>query len=412
MTIDILKYIEVCKRDIEPGQRELERIALINQERVLEAFWRHRVAQTDLAGSTGYGLSDVGRDKFETMFAEVFGAQAGLVRPQIVSGTHAISLAMYGLLRPGDELIYATGMPYDTLHSALGLRPASGSLQEWGVHVNVVDLLPDGGIDVAGVIERCTERTKLVMFQRSRGYSLRRSFTISELADAFARLKAARPKVYIGVDNCYGEFVEAQEPCHVGADLAMGSLIKNPGAGIAPTGGYVVGCADAIEQVAARLVAPGTAAEYGPTGPYLLTMYQALFLAPHIVMQAVKGSRLLARALSGLGYRVTPACDAPRTDLILSIEFGDPTPLLAFCRAIQSAAPIDAHVRPEPDAMAGYADEIVMAAGTFIQGASLELSADAPIRPPYIAYVQGGLTYEHVEIALRRVLDQIVPNLR
>ncbi|GMA55541.1 hypothetical protein GCM10025858_00440 [Alicyclobacillus sacchari] len=229
MTIDIHEYIEVCKRDMEPGQRELDRIALLNQERVLEAFWRHRVAQSDLAGSTGYGLSDVGRDKFEAMFAEVFGAE-GLVRPQIVSGTHAISLAMYGVLRPGDELIYATGMPYDTLHSALGLRSAPGSLQEWGVRVTVVDLSPDGGIDIDGVIERCNERTKLVMFQRSRGYSLRRSFAIAELAEAFARLRAVRPEVYIGVDNCYGEFVEAQEPCHVGADLVMGSLIKNPGA--------------------------------------------------------------------------------------------------------------------------------------------------------------------------------------
>lgn len=412
MTIEVNEYIRECVRRVNARYEAFEEIALANQERVLEAFWRHRVAQIDLAGSTGYGLSDVGRDKFEAVFADVFGGERALVRPQIVSGTHAITLALYGVLRPGDELIYATGTPYDTLHAVLGLRSAVGSLAEWGVSVKIVDLTEDGRVDMETLLYTVSERTKLVMFQRSRGYSLRPSISVDELADMFERLKAAHPSVVIGVDNCYGEFVETKEPCHVGADLAMGSLIKNPGAGLAPTGGYVVGREDLMEGVAARLVAPGTAAEYGPSGPYLLPFFQGLFLAPHTVMQAVKGSILFAEALFGYGYVVSPLPNAKRTDLILSIEFGDPALLLEFCRAIQTSAPIDSHVRPEPDAMAGYADAVVMAAGTFIQGASLELSADAPMRSPYVAYVQGGLTYEHTVVALKTVLAKIVPHLR
>lgn len=362
-----------------------------------------------MAGSTGYGLSDAGRDKLEAAFADVFGGERALVRPQIVSGTHAITLGLFGVLRPGDEVLFATGLPYDTLHAVLGLREAVGSMKEWGIGVRIVDLDEHGGVDIDAVIAAVSERTRMVMFQRSRGYSLRPSIPISELERLFHRLKSAHPNIVIGVDNCYGEFVESREPCHVGADLAMGSLIKNPGAGLAPTGGYIVGKEALLEGVAARLVAPGTAAEYGPSGPYLLPFYQGLFLAPHTVMQAVKGSLLFAQALTGLGYKVSPHPHAPRTDLILSVELGDPDTLLAFCRAIQSAAPIDAYVRPEPDAMAGYADAVVMAAGTFIQGASLELSADAPMREPYVAYVQGGLTYEHTVIALKKVIEQIVP---
>lgn len=407
---DVRAYVESCEREIESYQRRSEAVAVANQERVLEAFWRHEVAQLDLVGSTGYGLGDVGREKLEAIYADVFGAEAALVRPQIVSGTHAIALALFGCLRPGQRLVVATGVPYDTLHAALGLRPAAGSLAELGVEVEIVGLGEDGDIDLAalGRAVRAPE-VRMVLFQRSRGYGDRRSFSIAELATAFSAVKSARPDVWIAVDNCYGEFVEDREPCHVGADAAMGSLIKNPGAGLCPTGGYVVGRRDIVERVAARLVAPGTAAEYGPTGPYLLTMFQALFLAPHAVLQAVKGSRLMAAALEGLGFRVSPGPAEDRTDLILSVELGAPDRLLAFCRAIQSVAPIDAHVRPEPAPMAGYADPVVMAAGTFIQGASLELTADAPMRPPYVAYVQGGLTYEHAVLAVRRVVAAIAP---
>lgn len=409
MTTRMDEYISECARRIQNGQMVLDQIAQRNQERVLEAFWRHRVAQTDLAGSTGYGLSDASRDKFEAMFAEVFGGEAALVRPQIVSGTHAITLGLFGILRPGDEVLFATGIPYDTLHGVIGLRESKGSLQEWGITYQFVELSQNGQLDMDAVCQAVTERTKLVMFQRSRGYAQRPSLTISQLEMAFARLKEKCPHVLIGTDNCYGEFVEDREPSHIGADVVMGSLIKNPGAGIAPTGGYVVGNRGVIDHVAARLVAPGTAAEYGPTGPYLQTFYQALFLAPHTVIQAVKGSRLFAAALDGLGYTVSPSVDDVRTDLILSVELGDAARLMKFCQAIQMVAPIDAHVRLEADAMAGYQDDIVMAAGTFIQGASLELSADAPMRPPYVAYVQGGLTLEHVVVALKRVLEQIDP---
>ncbi|GEO24928.1 hypothetical protein AAC03nite_07130 [Alicyclobacillus acidoterrestris] len=406
-----IEYIRQCEREIGGALEQVDAVALANQERVLEAFWQHRISQTDLLGSTGYGLSDVGRDKFEAAFADVFGAQGALVRPQIVSGTHALTLGMFGVLRPGDEVLFATGSPYDTLHGVVGLRSEKGSLAEWGIGAKIVDLSADGEIDVEAILCHLSEHTKLLMFQRSRGYGDRKALSIEALETAFSEIKAKSPHVLIGVDNCYGEFVEAQEPSHVGADLVMGSLIKNPGAGIAPTGGYIVGSSEVVEQVAARLVAPGTGAEYGPTGPYLQLFYQALFLAPHVVAQAVKASILFAQALQGLGYRVSPGPTEPRSDLILSVELGSPDKLLAFCRAVQRAAPIDAHVRPEADAMAGYADAVVMAAGTFIQGASLELSADAPMRSPYTAYVQGGLTYEHAVIALGKILEQLAPEL-
>lgn len=410
MSQPILDYIRTCHDQLGERFQQLDEIALANQERVLAGFWRHRVAQTDLAGSTGYGLSDGGRDKFEALFAEVFGGERALVRPQIVSGTHAITLGLFGVLRPGDEVIFATGTPYDTLHAVVGLREAVGSLREWGIRATVIDLMGDGRIDVEAISEAIGPSSKLLMFQRSRGYSNRKSLPVADLEACFLELKRRHPEVLIGVDNCYGEFVESREPCHVGADLTMGSLIKNPGAGIAPTGGYVVGSAQVIEAVAARLVAPGTAAEYGPTGPYQSVFYQALFLAPHTVMQAVKGSLLFASALSGYGYPVDPPVEDARTDLILSVTLSSEPRLLAFCRAVQQAAPIDAHVRPEADAMAGYASKVVMAAGTFIQGASSELSADAPLRPPYTAYIQGGLTYEHVRLALACVLEKIGPS--
>ncbi|WAH35311.1 methionine gamma-lyase family protein [Alicyclobacillus dauci] len=411
MTNRIHEYIRNCERDIAEQAERVGQIALTNQERVLQAFWANQISQIDLQGTSGYGLSDVGREKYESAFAMVFGAEAALVRPQIVSGTHAITLGLFGVLRPGDELVFATGLPYDTLHGVTGIRDAVGSLAEWGISTRVVNLRGNGDIDLDALHATITTRTKLVMFQRSRGYGARPALTVSTLAAAFASIKTFHPHVLIGVDNCYGEFVEEQEPSHVGADMVMGSLIKNPGGGIAPTGGYIVGKASVIDQVAARLVAPGTGAEYGPTGPYMTLFYQGLFLAPHTVSQAVRGSILFARALSGLGYDVSPKPSEPRTDLILSVQLGDKDRLLQFCRAIQSTAPIDSHVVPFADAMAGYEDAVVMAAGTFIQGASLELSSDAPMRPPYVAYIQGGLTYEHVVIALHRVIQQIAPEL-
>lgn len=382
----------------------IHQVARENQRKVLEAFWAERVSMIDFHGSTGYGYGDEGRDKLERIYARVFGTQAALVRPQIISGTHALKLAMFGVLRPGDEVLFATGSPYDTLEAVVGIRQAVGSLAEWGIGYKVVPLTDDGDVNLDAVLRAVHPKTKLVMFQKSRGYSERAALSVEDLQVYFTALKAAYPDVVIGVDNCYGEFVEAFEPTQMGADMAIGSLIKNPGAGIAPTGGYIVGRSDLIEQVAAQLTAPGVGGEAGPTHDLLRSFYQGLFLAPHTVSEALKGSILAARVFDHLGLPVSPNWQEPRADLILSIEFGDAQKLLQFCRAVQRSAPVDSFVRTEAAPMAGYEDDVVMAAGSFVQGGSLDLSADAPMRPPYIGYMQGGLTYQHVYIALEEII--------
>ena len=402
-----IAWLEHCEHAVRGAFARAERIARHNQRRVLEAFWAEQVSAIDLQGSTGYGLDDLGRDKLERIYARVFGAEAALIRPQIISGTHALRLGLFAVCRPGDQIIFATGEPYDTLQAVVGLRAVPGSLGDWGVSAHVVPLLQDGRIDVESVIASSGPRTRLIMFQRSRGYAERPALSVETLAAAFAEVKRRCPGVLIGVDNCYGEFVEDREPTAIGADLAMGSLIKNPGAGIAPTGGYVVGRADIIEQAASQLYAPGLGGEMGPTHDLLRTFYQALFLAPHVVSQAVKASILAAYVFAELGLRVEPHWEQPRADLIVATEFGSSDRLLAFCRAVQACAPVDSHVRPEAGHMAGYADAVVMAAGTFMQGGSLELSADAPMRPPYIGYLQGGLTYEHAFLAIANIVDEL-----
>ncbi|WP_054971498.1 aminotransferase class I/II-fold pyridoxal phosphate-dependent enzyme [Alicyclobacillus ferrooxydans] len=388
--------------------RQIDAIALRNQKKVLEAFWAERVSAPDLSGSTGYGLDDAGRDKLERVYANAFGAEAALVRPQIVSGTHALRLGLFGVLRPLDEIVFATGKPYDTLEGVVGIRPMSGSLAEWGISHKLIPLLGDGTIDMPAVLEAIGPRTKVVFFQRSRGYADRPALSISSLHQSFRAVREAAKDVFILVDNCYGEFVEDLEPSAVGADLVMGSLIKNPGAGIMTTGGYIAGTKTAVEHAAEQLTAPGVGGEYGPTHDFLRPLFQSLFLAPHVVAQAVKGSLLAAYVFEALGLNVSPRWEEGRSDLILAITFGDPERLLAFCRAVQSTAPIDSFVRPEADAMAGYDDEVVMAAGTFVQGGSLEMSADAPMRAPFIGYLQGGLTYEHVYIAVERIASDIM----
>ncbi|MDQ0189321.1 methionine gamma-lyase family protein [Alicyclobacillus cycloheptanicus] len=382
---------------------QVEKTARFNQEKVLEAFWAERVSEADLHGSTGYGLSDEGRDKLERVYARVFGAEAALVRPQIVSGTHALKLGLFGVLRPGDHVLFATGAPYDTLEEVVGIRPSPGSLAAFQVSHSMVPLTAAGEIDVDQVVHAILPNTKMVFFQRSRGYADRPALPLAQLAAAWQSIRQARNDVVIAVDNCYGEFVEQREPCDLGADLAMGSLIKNPGGGIAPTGGYVVGRADLIEEAAACLTAPGIGAEVGPTQGFLRLFYQGLFLAPHVVVQALKGSILAARVFEKLGFSVLPKWNEARADLILTVRFNDRERLLAFCEAVQASAPVDAFVRPYGAPMAGYASDVVMAAGAFIQGGSLEMSADAPLREPYIGYFQGGLTYEHVYIALERI---------
>ncbi|CAM3970418.1 aminotransferase class I/II-fold pyridoxal phosphate-dependent enzyme [Alicyclobacillus pomorum] len=402
---ELVAHSEQC---VQSAFQDVDAIAKHNQRKVLEAFWQEKVSAADFQGSTGYGLSDEGRDKLERIYARVFGAEAALVRPQIVSGTHALKLMLFGVLRPGDHLLFATGAPYDTLEAVVGIRPAVGSLAEWGIQHTIVSLGADGSIDVEAVLGALRDNTKVVMFQRSRGYSDRPALSVSALEQAFAAVRKRRPDVCIAVDNCYGEFVERFEPTDVGADLAAGSLIKNPGAGIASTGGYIVGKARWMEGIAAGLTAPGVGAEAGPTHSFLREFYQALFLAPHTVSQAVKSSILASHVLASLGLEVSPAWDEPRSDIIVTAKFGSRARLLAFCRAVQSSAPVDSYVRPEAAPMAGYEDDVVMAAGAFVQGGSLELSADAPMREPYIGYMQGGLTYEHAYIAIEKIAASLM----
>lgn len=383
--------------DVAPHWERVEAIALRNQAKVLRAFQEAGVAEHHFAPSSGYGLDDPGREKLEEVYARVFRAEAALVRWQIASGTHAIALGLFAALRPGDELVAAVGTPYDSLHPVL--RGAPGSLAEWGVAYREVPLRPDGRPDLEALRAALSPRTRAVLIQRSRGYSLRPSLTVAEVGEVVAAVKSVRPDVLCLVDNCYGEFAEEQEPTEVGADLCMGSLIKNPGGGLAPTGGYVVGRRELVERAAARLTAPGIAGEVGaaPWGHRLL--FQGLFLAPHVVAEAICGAHFTAAFFERLGLRVRPRYDEPRTDLIQAVELGSEEAMLAFCRAVQRASPVGAHLTPVPEQMAGYADPVIMAAGTFVQGSSIELSADGPVRPPYAVYFQGGLTRQHVILA-------------
>lgn len=396
---------------IQPVHKEIDRTVETNQFRVLKSFQNKRVSDTHFAPSTGYGYDDIGRDTLEEIYAEVFGGEAGLVRPQIVSGTHAISIALYGVLRPGDELLYITGKPYDTLEEIVGIRGSGkGSLKEFHIGYNSVPLTKEGKVDFPAVKKAITAKTKMIGIQRSKGYDNRPSFTVKEIEEMIKFVKEIKPDVVVFVDNCYGEFVETIEPCHVGADLIAGSLIKNPGGGIVKTGGYLVGNADLIEACSSRLTSPGIGAEVGASLYSLLEMYQGFFLAPHIVGQALKGAVFTSAFLEKLGMKPEPQWNAKRTDLIQSVQFDDKEKMVAFCQAIQFASPVNSYVTPVPSEMPGYDDEVIMAAGTFIQGSSIELSADGPTRPPYIAFVQGGLTYAHVKaavlIAVNRLLEK------
>lgn len=373
--------------EIQPLWSRIDQTVLLNQAKVLRAFQAAAIADNHFAATTGYGYSDVGRERIETVFARTFGGEAALVRVQFASGTHAIACGLFGTLRPGDELI-AVGKPYDTLQEVIHKAP--GSLTDWGVRYREVS------IDPAAVREAVTAGTKVVFIQRSRGYSLRPSLSVEGVGELVAAAKAADPNVICLVDNCYGEFVQEEEPLQVGADLICGSLIKNPGGGIAPTGGYVIGRQDLVDGAAARLTAPGIGGEVGANLGVNRLFLQGLFLAPHVTGEALKGALFTAAFYSRLGFGVRPAASEPRYDLIQAIELGSPERLIAFCEAVQASSPVDAHVRPEPWAMPGYDDPVIMAAGTFVQGSSIELSADGPMRAPYAAYFQGGLTREHV----------------
>ncbi len=383
----------------------------IGTTRVLEAFRTHEIAYRHFAPTTGYGYDDVGRDTLEKVFADLFGTEAAIVRPQIASGTHAISLCLFGLLLPGEHVLSATGKPYDTLEDIIGMgdgKAPVGSLKEMGVVYDQVELTDAGEIDLDAVERALTPKTTLVIAQRSRGYAWRPSLMPEKFAPLAAMLHEKHPGVRLMVDNCYGEFVCEKEPTHYGADVCVGSLIKNPGGGLAPTGGYVVGRKDAIERIAYRLTAPGIGLEVGSYAGSYQPFYQGLFMAPHTVAQAMKTACLTARVFEELGMTTTPPADEPRADIIQAIQMETPERLVAFCQGIQMASPVDSMALPEPWDMPGYRDQVVMAAGTFVAGASVELSADAPMRAPFTAYMQGGLTYSHGRIALKTALERMV----
>ena len=387
----------------------LEETERTNFARVMDAFRAEHVAVRHFAPTTGYGYGDDGRDALERIFARIFGCEDALVRPSIASGTHALALCLFGLLRPGDVLVAGSGKPYDTLESVIGLTgdAGQGSLREYGIGYAQVDL-KDDDVDLPALLQALKDpRAKVVALQRSRGYDWRASLTVERLGEVAQAVHAARPDVVVMVDNCYGEFVCDKEPTHLGCDIAVGSLIKNPGGGLAPTGGYLVGRADLVEKCACRLTSPGIGREVGSYLGGYDRFYQGLFLAPHVVSQAVKGAMLAAAVFTQLGLAVSPGPEDPRSDIIQAISFEDPEKLIAFCQGIQYASPIDSHVTPEPWDMPGYQDPVIMAAGTFVSGASIELSADAPIRAPYIGYMQGGLTLAHVRYALEHVLRHL-----
>ncbi|MGG3890170.1 aminotransferase class I/II-fold pyridoxal phosphate-dependent enzyme [Metabacillus fastidiosus] len=405
----IAPLVQQVEEQIKEIHAAIDRRIEANQFRVLKSFQSHRVSDSHFIPTTGYGYDDMGRDTLEEIYAEVLGGEAGLVRPQIISGTHAISTSLFGVLRPGDELIYITGKPYDTLEEIVGIRGnASGSLKDFHIDYQTVDLKADGTVDFDSVKAAISSKTKVIGIQRSKGYATRPSFTIAEIKEMIDFVKSIKEDVIVFVDNCYGEFVEELEPCHVGADLMAGSLIKNPGGGIVKTGGYIVGKEEYVEACGYRLTSPGIGREAGASLYSLQEMYQGFFLAPHVVGQSLKGAVFTAAILEKIGLNTNPGWDSARTDLIQSVQFENADMMVAFCQAIQYASPINSHVTPYPSYMPGYEDDVIMAAGTFIQGASIELTADGPIRPPYVAYVQGGLTYSHVKIAVCSAIDSII----
>ncbi|AWB44884.1 hypothetical protein DCC85_12075 [Paenibacillus sp. CAA11] len=390
------------------SQQRIDRIVDHNQWKVIEAFQRHQVSDFHFAGSTGYAYNDRGREVLDLVYADVFGAEAALVRPHFASGTHTIATALFGVLRPGDELFYITGRPYDTLHKVIGQAgDGTGSLRDYGISYREAALLEEGTVDWAAVEAGIHEHTKVIGIQRSRGYDWRSSFRVEQIAEMVRRVKAIKPDVIVFVDNCYGEFTEIQEPTEVGADLIAGSLIKNPGGGLAETGGYICGRASLVELAAYRLTAPGIGGEVGAMLGTTRGIYQGLFMAPTIVGQALKGSILAAAVFETAGFDSKPRWDEPRTDLIQAISFTSSEHLIAFVQGVQRASAVDGHVVPEPWDMPGYEHPVIMAAGTFIQGGSLELSADAPIRKPYIAYMQGGLTLSHVKYGILAALQKM-----
>ncbi|SDI95711.1 aminotransferase class I/II-fold pyridoxal phosphate-dependent enzyme [Natribacillus halophilus] len=407
----ISRWLAEIEEQWYPLHREIEDIVESNQEKLLKAYQAENISSHHLQGSDGYGYDDAGREALEQVYARAFGTEAALVRPQFVSGTHAITAALFGNLRPGDEIVYASGDPYETMKEVLGLVGNSpGHFGEYDIHTRVLPLTSTGHVNLEHLPDVVNEKTKWVVLQRSRGYDERPSIPIASLAQQIQYIKTRWPEVHIFIDNCYGEFVEKNEPGDIGADLIAGSLIKNPGGGLAKTGGYIAGKKRFVEQAASRLSAPGIGLEAGATGGFLNEALQGFFLAPMIVGEALKGAHFTAALLQKAGLQTSPDPFTERTDLIQSLTFTHRDAMITFCQSIQKHSPIDAYAAPIPGPLPGYEGEVIMAAGTFVQGASIELSADGPVKPPYIAYVQGGLSFAHVKIAVVHALDDMLSN--
>lgn len=418
MTREIYKSMGISRNVYEYGEAALERlrerfrqiddVAEYNQLKVLQAMQKNQVSEACLLGTTGYGYNDLGRDTLEAVYADVFHTEDALVRPQITCGTHALALALMSNLRPGDELLSPVGKPYDTLEEVIGIRPSKGSLAEYGVTYRQVDLLEDGSFDYENIRKSICGRTRLVTIQRSKGYQTRPTLSVERIGELIAFIKGVKPDIICMVDNCYGEFVEEREPGDVGADMVVGSLIKNPGGGLAPIGGYIAGKRECVENAAFRLTSPGLGKEVGASLGILKDFYQGLFLAPAVTAGALKGAVFAANLYERLGYAVVPNGSESRHDIIQAITFGQPEGVIAFCQGIQAAAPVDSHVTPEPWDMPGYDAKVIMAAGAFVSGSSIELSADGPIKPPFAVYFQGGLTWQHAKFGILKSLQSMV----
>lgn len=404
----VYQFGKEIEKSLETRFEQIDKVTEYNQLKVIRAMQESRVNESCFNYASGYGYNDQGRDTLEEVYAKTFHTEAALVRPQITCGTHALALALSANLRPGDELLSPVGKPYDTLEEVIGIRESKGSLAEYGITYRQVDLLEDGTFDYENIQKAIHEKTKLITIQRSKGYQTRPSFSVAQIGELIAFVKKIKPDVICMVDNCYGEFVETIEPSDVGADLIVGSLIKNPGGGLAPIGGYVAGKEEYIENCAYRLTSPGLGKEVGASLGVMQSFYQGFFLAPNVVGSALKGAVFAANIYEKLGFPVIPNSTESRHDIIQAVELGTPEGVIAFCQGIQAAAPVDSYVSPEPWAMPGYDSEVIMAAGAFVQGSSIELSADGPIKPPYAVYFQGGLTWPHAKLGILMSLEHLV----
>ncbi len=404
---EVYRYGAKIEERLKDRFREIDERAEYNQMKVLRAMQENRVSAECFNSTSGYGYNDMGRDTLEKVYASCFKGEDALVRPQITCGTHALALALMSNLRPGDELLSPVGKPYDTLEEVIGIRPSKGSLAEYGITYSQVDLLPDGTFDYEGIKNAINERTKLVTIQRSKGYATRPTFSVKQIGELVAFVKNINPNIICMIDNCYGEFVEEKEPLEVGADMIVGSLIKNPGGGLAPIGGYIVGKKECVENAAYRLTSPGLGKEVGASLGVIQSFYQGLFLSPTVVSGALKGAIFAANIFEDLGFDVIPNGTETRHDIIQAVTFHNKDAMIAFCEGIQAAAPVDSYVTPEPWAMPGYDSDVIMAAGAFVQGSSIELSADGPVKPPYSVYFQGGLTWYHAKLGILMALQKL-----